>query len=272
MVATARGEKLLIGRRPLRNWTQLYWQSSVAPPGSCNRVEVRYGSIGGLEYEVPQSRLYCLCINVALCSTAFQCICRVIRRSSMTMKAHTYYIIFGRPPIGGKLSPPSPWRRHCRSIVHSVAEGPRDAAHQKLSRIRQPNRLYCCQGGYIFYAGGSIAGVSCRRRWPPPPILALTTPVAQCELSGRSIGLLMEVIGRKFSHRAGNPATVRVVRWPAAGDTAGSILRRLSSLQHRIYNFLLDCCPRKLTAKRMGNRSSSKNLTQLGCSISKTVI
>ena len=56
--------------------------------------KVRYGSIGGLEYEVPQSRLYCLCINVALCSTALQCICRVIRRSSMTMKAHTYYIIF----------------------------------------------------------------------------------------------------------------------------------------------------------------------------------
>ena len=69
--------------------------------------EVRYGSIGGLEYEVPQSRLYCLCINVALCSTALQCICCVIRRSSMTMKAHTYYIIFGRPPIGRKL-PPSP--------------------------------------------------------------------------------------------------------------------------------------------------------------------
>ena len=59
----------------------------------------------GLEYEVPQSRLYCLCINVALCSTALQCICRVIRRSSMTMKAHTYYIIFGRPPIGGGASP-----------------------------------------------------------------------------------------------------------------------------------------------------------------------
>jgi len=75
-----------------------------------------YGSIGGLEYEVPQSRLYCLCINLALCSTALQCICRVIRRSSMTMKAHTYYIIFGRPPIKGKL-PPFPWRRHC-STVH----------------------------------------------------------------------------------------------------------------------------------------------------------
>ena len=78
---------------------------SVAPPGFCNRGEVRYGSIEGLEYEVPQSRLYCLCIDVVLCSTALQCICRVIRRSSMTMKAHTYYIIFGRPPIGGKLPP-----------------------------------------------------------------------------------------------------------------------------------------------------------------------
>jgi len=32
-------------------------------------------------------------------------ICRVIRRSSITMKAHAYYIIFRRPPIGGKLPP-----------------------------------------------------------------------------------------------------------------------------------------------------------------------
>ena len=81
---------------------------------------MRYGSIGGPEYEVPQSRLYCPCINVALCPTALQCICRVIRRSSVTMKAHTYYVIFGRPPIAGKL-PPSPWRRHCqRSTVETV--------------------------------------------------------------------------------------------------------------------------------------------------------
>ena len=79
---------------------------AVAPPGFRNRRgAVRYGSIGDLEYEVPQSRLYCLYINVALCSTALQCICRVIRRRSMTMKAHTYYIIFGRPPIGGEASP-----------------------------------------------------------------------------------------------------------------------------------------------------------------------
>jgi len=78
---------------------------SVAPPGFCNREEMRYRSIGGLEYEVPQSRSYCLCINVAVCSTALQCICRVIRRSFMTMKAHTYCIIFGRPPIWGKLPP-----------------------------------------------------------------------------------------------------------------------------------------------------------------------
>ena len=67
---------------------------------------VKYVSIGGLEYGVPQSRLYCLCINVALCSTALQCICRAIRRSFTTMKVHTYYIIFGRPPIGGSFPLP----------------------------------------------------------------------------------------------------------------------------------------------------------------------
>jgi len=89
--------------------SQTTWNNiPVAPPGFCNRGEVRYGSIGGLEYEVPQSRLYCLCINMALCSTALQCICHVIRRSYMTMKAHTYYIIFGRPPIGGEASPLPP--------------------------------------------------------------------------------------------------------------------------------------------------------------------
>ena len=81
-----------------------------------------------------------------------------------------------------------------------------------------------------------------RRKLSPtlatPTTLVLATLVAQCELSRRKIGLLLEVIGRKFSHRPGNPATVGVVRWPAAGDTAGSSLRRLSSLQHRIYNLL----------------------------------
>ena len=81
-----------------------------------------------------------------------------------------------------------------------------------------------------------------RRKLSPtlatPTTLVLTTLVAQCELSRRKIGLLLEVVGRKFSHRHGNPATVGVVRWPAAGDTAGSSLRRLSSLQHRIYNLL----------------------------------
>ena len=74
-----------------------------------------------------------------------------------------------------------------------------------------------------------------------PTTLVLTTLVAQCELSRRKIGLLLEVVGQKVSHRPGNPATVGVVRWPAAGDTAGSSLPLLSSLQHRIYN-LLDVC------------------------------
>ena len=40
-----------------------YWSNmfnSVAPPGFCNRGEVRYGSIGGLEYKVPQKLTHLL--------------------------------------------------------------------------------------------------------------------------------------------------------------------------------------------------------------------
>jgi len=35
-------------------------EETVAPPGFCNRGEVRYGSIGGLEYEVPQKLTHLL--------------------------------------------------------------------------------------------------------------------------------------------------------------------------------------------------------------------
>ena len=123
----------------------LQW-TAVAPPGFCNRGEVRYGSIGSLEYEVPQSRLYCLCINVALCSTALQCICRVIR-SSTTMKAHTYYTIFGRPAKGGKLPPSAPWRRHWWTgyvAVNQLAVSVSAAIHRPATHTdRQTDRQTC---------------------------------------------------------------------------------------------------------------------------------
>jgi len=47
--------------------------------------------------------------------------------------------------------------------------------------------------------------------------------VAQSELSGyvKSGYTAFGAVGRKFSQRPGNPATVGVVRWPSAGDTAG---------------------------------------------------
>ena len=81
-----------------------------------------------------QSRLYCLYINVALCSTALQCICRVIR-SSMTMKAHTYYIIFGHPPIGGKL-PPSPPGGATGFLYTRLRDGRTDRHRPSLYALR----------------------------------------------------------------------------------------------------------------------------------------
>jgi len=91
-----------------------------------------------------------------------------------------------------------------------------------------------------------------------PTTLVLTTLVAQCELSRRKIGLLLEVVGQKFSHRPGNPATVGVVRWPAAGDTAGSSLRWLSFLQHRIYNLLVSESCSSMTTSLHSNSSKPK--------------
>jgi len=46
------------------------------------------------------------------------------------------------------------------------------------------DRLRCSQGGHIFYAGGSIAG-KMSPTLATPTTLALTTPVAQCELCRR---------------------------------------------------------------------------------------
>ena len=70
-----------------------------------------------------------------------------------------------------------------------------------------------------------------RRKLSPTLATALyTSPdnaiglVAKCELSGYvklKLGHLLQVVGRKVSHRPGNPAIVGVLRWPSAGDTAG---------------------------------------------------
>ena len=77
-----------------------------------------YGSIGGSRVRSPPVPVV---LSVYLCSTALQCICRVIRRSSMTMKAHTYYIIFGRPPIGGSF-PPSSLAAPPRGVVAYIPQ------------------------------------------------------------------------------------------------------------------------------------------------------
>jgi len=124
-------------------------------------AEVRYGSIGGLEYEVPQSRLYCLCINVALCSTAVRCICRVIPRSSMTMKAHTYYVIFGRPPIGGGSFPPSPLAAPLVSLRLGDAAQPIPTSHI-LGGVRMRSCSQCAvatrrRGRLVSFAQSPLA-------------------------------------------------------------------------------------------------------------------
>ena len=120
----------------------------------------------------------------------------------MTTKAHTYYIISGRPPIGEGKLPPGPPLAAPLAVAY-VRRLSRRARARQLFNIRRslgvrqragwreqssggwraarwatvtmvvagpgrslPESVRPGQGGYIFYAGGSIAGVSCRRRWP----------------------------------------------------------------------------------------------------------
>jgi len=66
----------------------------------------------------------------------------------MTMKALTYYIIFGRPPIGGEASPPLPplWRRHCLDCLLCllsilIAVGWR-SSNQKSNQIRNTHNIH----------------------------------------------------------------------------------------------------------------------------------
>jgi len=81
------------------------WNTSTSSGAAriCNRGEVRYGSIGGLEYEVPQSRLYCLCINVARRPCMYlSCDKKKFHDNESTQILHNFWT-----------SPSLPWRRHC---------------------------------------------------------------------------------------------------------------------------------------------------------------
>ena len=99
-----------------RNYTYDQWRRQDFVTGG----EVRYGSIGGLEYAVPQSRLYCLCINVAVCSDGLamylSCDTKKFRDNESTHILHNFWTSTHR----GKLSP-SPWWRHWLGCVLSAA-------------------------------------------------------------------------------------------------------------------------------------------------------
>jgi len=50
-----------------------------------------------------------------------------------------------------------------------------DVGRDVIGPARQTLQRHSWTQSYIFYAGVSLAGVSCRRRWPPPTTPALTT-------------------------------------------------------------------------------------------------
>ena len=107
-------------------------------------------------------------------------------------------------------------------------------------RSRQSRPVRTVQGGYIFYAGASLAGAGycrqCRRR----PAILLTTPTVAglpglCENFRPTTSKSSPILRLLSSHWA----YTSVVRTRVVGvANVGDSLRRLSSLQHRIYNLL----------------------------------
>ena len=152
------------GRCPLMNC------DPVAPPGFCNRGEVRYGSIGGLEFEVPQSRLYCLWINVAHCSTALQCICRVIPKKFHDNESTHILHNFGRPPIGGSFPPPP----LAAPLLWSVSAT--DKAHKSVAipnyYTQKEIRGHSVEGGAHKIIGNESVPIQLAQCWFPGLVIS----------------------------------------------------------------------------------------------------
>ena len=95
----------------VENWAVL---PPVAPPGFCNRGEVRYGSIGGLEYEVPSPGCI-VCVYYQRGSLLdglamyLSCDTKKFHDNESTHILHNFWTSTHR--IVGSF-PLSPWRRH----------------------------------------------------------------------------------------------------------------------------------------------------------------
>ena len=116
--------------------------ATMVPPGFCNRGgEVRYGSIGSLEYEVPQSRLYIVCVSTWLFARRLCNVFVVWYEEVPWQWKHTHYIIFRRPPIGGKLPALPPWRRHCSTTLELGMQGWVDPGYRSSYSISACRRF-----------------------------------------------------------------------------------------------------------------------------------
>ena len=94
--------------------------TAVAPPGFCNRGEVRYGSIGGLEYEVPWP--VPVVLSVYQRGSLFDglamylsCDTKKFHDNESTHILHNFWTSTHR----GEASPIPRWRLHC-STAYSV--------------------------------------------------------------------------------------------------------------------------------------------------------
>ena len=81
--------------------------------------EVRYESIGGLEYEVPQSRLHCLYQRGSLLDGLAMYLSCDTKKFHDNESTHILHI-FGRPPIGGSFPLPLSLAAPCHLFIKRI--------------------------------------------------------------------------------------------------------------------------------------------------------
>ena len=132
-------------------------------------------------------------------------------------------------------------RRPAASTLRALAE--HDTVRRSVLFVSRPRSEGSAQGGYIFYAGASLAGAGycrqCRRR---PAILPLQLWQG-CQVCVKifrpTTSRSSPILRLLSSHWATSVVRTRVVGVANVGDS----LRRLKSLQHRIYNLLGSATP-----------------------------
>ena len=152
-------------RTPLTT-TRHCLQLTVAPPGFCNGGSEVWVYRGSRVRSPPVPDVLSVYQRGSLLDGLAIYLSCGTKKFHDNESTHTYYIIFGRPPIGVEASPLSPWRRHCLQSMQSrvYATAVRLSVCLLVRPVRQQTRHCCGPGGQFISIDCCTAGAQQQTR------------------------------------------------------------------------------------------------------------